>query len=196
MKKKVAIFISGGGSNMVSLVEKMCNSQFAWPSLVLSNKKNVSGLEKANALKIPTICVEPDEVNGFDLRFESVIQKELLNHRIDIICLAGFLKVLSKGFVDKWQGNILNIHPSLLPKYKGLHTHERVLKNNEILTGCTVHEVTHKLDCGRILGQATVPVLPNDTVQSVKLRVLEKEHLLYPKTLEHFCLGKSIPVIM
>ena len=112
MKKKVAIFISGGGSNMVSLVEKMCNSQFAWPSLVLSNKKNVNGLEKANALKIPTICVEPDEVNGFDLRFESVIQKELLNHSIDIICLAGFLKVLSKGFVDKWQGNILNIHPS------------------------------------------------------------------------------------
>ena len=85
MKKKVAIFISGGGSNMVSLVEKMCNSQFAWPSLVLSNKKNVSGLEKANALKIPTICVEPDEVNGFDLRFESVIQKELLNHRICLL---------------------------------------------------------------------------------------------------------------
>ena len=196
MKKKVAILISGGGSNMVSLVEKMYKSQFAWPSLVLSNKKSVTGLEKAKALKIPTACVEPEKVKGFDLRFESVIQKELRNHRIDIICLAGFLKVLSKEFVDVWQGNILNIHPSLLPKYTGLHTHEQVLKNNENLTGCTVHEVTHKLDCGRILGQATVPVLPNDTVQSLKLRVLEKEHKLYPKTLEHFCLGKSIPVIM
>ena len=196
MKKKVAIFISGGGSNMVSLVEKMYKTQCARPSLVLSNKKNVSGLEKAKALKIPTACVEPEKVKGFDLRFESVIQKELRNHRIDIICLAGFLKVLSKEFVDVWQGNILNIHPSLLPKYTGLHTHEQVLKNNENLTGCTVHEVTHKLDSGRILGQATVPVLPNDTVQSLKLRVLEKEHKLYPKTLEHFCLGKSIPVIM
>jgi phosphoribosylglycinamide formyltransferase-1 len=97
VKKKVAIFISGGGSNMVSLAEKMYKSQFAWPSLVLSNKKNVSGLEKAKALKIPTICVEPDEVNQSDLRFESVIQKELQNHRIDIICLAWF----SQGFIER-----------------------------------------------------------------------------------------------
>ena len=106
------------------------------------------------------------------------------------------MRVLSNSFVDSWTGKILNIHPSLLPKYKGLNTHKRVLENGEKLTGCTVHEVTPELDSGRILGQATVPVLPNDTVETIRLRVLEKEHILYPRTLEQFCLGRSDLVTM
>ena len=196
MTKKVAIFISGSGSNMVSLVKSMHSLQFALPTLVLSNKRDASGLIKARNLKIPTVCVEAEKAAGFDLNFEAAIQNELENYKIDIICLAGFMRVLSAGFIDFWQGKILNIHPSLLPKYKGLNTHERVLENHEELTGCTVHEVTHELDCGRILGQATVPIFSNDNVESIKSRVLEKEHILYPKTLEQFCLGRSDLIVM
>jgi phosphoribosylglycinamide formyltransferase-1 len=147
-------------------------------------------------MKIPTVCIENEKPAGCDLNFESTIQKELENYNIDIICLAGFMRVLSAKFVNLWQGKILNIHPSLLPKYIGLNTHERVLENNEEVTGCTVHEVTRKLDCGRILGQATVPIFPDDNVEAIKSRVLEKEHLLYPKTLEQFCLGRSDLIIM
>jgi len=194
--KKVAIFISGSGSNMVALVKSMQTLQFALPTLVLSNKRDAIGLTKAKNLKIPTVCIEADTLAGCDLNFESAIQKELENYNIDIICLAGFMRVLSSQFVDFWQGKILNIHPSLLPKYIGLNTHERVLENHEEVTGCTVHEVTRKLDCGRILGQATVQIFPDDNVEAIKSRVLEKEHMLYPKTLEQFCLGRSDLIIM
>ena len=196
MTKKVAIFISGSGSNMVSLVNSMYEQNYAWPSLVLSNKTGAGGLAKARNFNIPTVCVEPKKASGLDLDFEAEVQRELKNYKIELICLAGFMRVLSSNFVDRWKGKILNIHPSLLPKYKGLNTHKRVLENGEKLTGCTVHEVTRELDCGRILGQATVPVLPNDTVESIRLRVLEKEHLLYPRTLEQVCLGRSDPVTM
>ena len=127
---------------------------------------------------------------------EAEIQRELKNYKIELICLAGFMRVLSNSFVDSWTGKILNILTSLLPKYKGLNTHKRVLENGEKLTGCTVHEVTPELDSGRILGQATVPVLPHDTVETIRLRVLEKEHILYPRTLEQFCLGRSDLVTM
>ena len=196
MTKKVAIFISGSGSNMVSLVNSMCKQNYAWPSLVLSNKSCASGLTKAKNFDIPTVCIEPKKASGIDLDFEAEIQRELKNYKIELICLAGFMRVLSSNFVDCWKGKMLNIHPSLLPKYKGLNVHKRVLENGEKLTGCTVHEVTPELDCGRILGQATVPVLPHDTVESIRLRVLEKEHLLYPKVLQQFCLGRSDLVTM
>ena len=191
MTEKVAIFISGSGSNMVSLVNSMHKQNYARPSLVLSNKSCASGLTKAKNFNIPTVCIEPKKASGIDLDFETEIQRELKNYKIELICLAGFMRVLSNSFVDSWPGKILNIHPSLLPKYKGLNTHKRVLENGEKLTGCTVHEVTPELDSGRILGQATVPVLPNDTVETIRLRVLEKEHILYPRTLEQFCLGRS-----
>ena len=196
MTKKVAIFISGSGSNMVSLVNSMHKQNYARPSLVLSNKSCASGLTKAKNFNIPTVCIEPKKASGIDLDFETEIQRELKNYKIELICLAGFMRVLSNSFVDSWPGKILNIHPSLLPKYKGLNTHKRVLENGEKLTGCTVHEVTPELDSGRILGQATVPVLPNDTVETIRLRVLEKEHILYPRTLEQFCLGRSDLVTM
>ena len=196
MTKKVAIFISGSGSNMVSLVNSMYRQNYAWPSLVLSNKTCASGLTKAKKFNIPSVCIEPKKASGLDLDFEAEIQRELKNYKIELICLAGFMRVLSNSFVDSWTGKILNIHPSLLPKYKGLNTHKRVLENGEKLTGCTVHEVTPELDSGRILGQATVPVLPNDTVESIRLRVLEKEHILYPRTLEQFYLGRSDLVTM
>ena len=196
MTEKVAIFISGSGSNMVSLVNSMHKQNYARPSLVLSNKSCASGLTKAKNFNIPTVCIEPKKASGIDLDFETEIQRELKNYKIELICLAGFMRVLSNCFVDSWTGKILNIHPSLLPKYKGLNTHKRVLENGEKLTGCTVHEVTPELDSGRILGQATVPVLPNDTVESIRLRVLEKEHILYPRTLEQFCLGRSDLITM
>ena len=196
MTKKVAIFISGSGSNMVSLVNSMYRQNYAWPSLVLSNKTCASGLTKAKKFNIPSVCIEPKKASGLDLDFEAEIQRELKNYKIELICLAGFMRVLSNCFVDSWTGKILNIHPSLLPKYKGLNTHKRVLENGEKSTGCTVHEVTPELDSGRILGQATVPVLPNDTVESIRQRVLEKEHILYPRTLEQFCLGRSDLVTM
>ena len=196
MTEKVAIFISGSGSNMVSLVNSMYKQNYAWPSLVLSNKSCASGLTKAKNFNIPTVCIEPKKASGIDLDFETEIQRELKNYKIELICLAGFMRVLSSNFVDCWKGKILNIHPSLLPNYKGLNTHKRVLENGEKLTGCTVHEVTRELDCGRILGQATVPIFPDDNVEAIKSRVLEKEHMLYPKTLEQFCLGRSDLIIM
>ena len=140
MTKKVAIFISGSGSNMVSLVNSMYKKNYAWPSLVLSNKSCASGLTKAKNFNIPTVCIEPKKASGLDLDFEAEIQRELKNYKIELICLAGFMRVLSSNFVDCWKGKILNIHPSLLPKYKGLNIHKRVLENGEKLTGCTVHE--------------------------------------------------------
>ena len=115
--------------------------------------------------------------------FEAEIQRELKNYKIELICLAGFMRVLSNSFVDSWTGKILNIHPSLLPKYKGLNTHQRVLKNNEKMTGCSVHFVNEKLDSGEIILQKKIKIFKKDNVKSLKNRVLKEEYKLYPKSI-------------
>ncbi len=196
MTKRVAILISGGGSNMVSLVDSMTGDHPARPVLVLANSADAGGLDKARARDIPTAVVDHRPFKGDRVAFETALQNELERHAPDIICLAGFMRVLTEGFVRRWQGRMLNIHPSLLPKYRGLKTHARALEAGDAQAGCTVHEVTAELDDGPVLGQARVDVRPGDTPETLAARVLELEHALYPAVLRRFAGGDRRPVLM
>lgn len=196
MPKRVAILISGGGSNMVSLVDSMTGDHPARPCLVLSNTATAGGLAKARARNIPVAVVDHRPFNGDRVAFEAVLQQTLAAARPDILCLAGFMRVLTPGFMAFWQGRILNIHPSLLPKYRGLHTHARALAAGEVEHGCTVHEATSELDDGPILGQARVLVMPGDTADQLAERVLKMEHLLYPAVLRRFASGDRTPIYL
>ena len=194
MTKRVAILISGGGSNMVSLVESMTGDHPARACLVMANSENAGGLAKAAALGVDTDFVDHRPFKGDRAAFEEVLHDRILQAQPDIVCLAGFMRVLTEGFVSKWQGRMLNIHPSLLPKYRGLQTHARALEAGDAYHGCTVHEVTPELDDGPILGQARVPVLDGDTPDVLAARVLEQEHKLYPAVLRRFAEGDRTPV--
>ncbi|MEP2530457.1 phosphoribosylglycinamide formyltransferase [Shimia sp.] len=192
MKKRVAIFISGGGSNMVRLVEDMQSGDHAGePVLVLANGADAGGLKKAQEMGVATAVVDHRPFKGNRPAFEAALQAELDKVSPDILCLAGFMRVLTEGFVAPWDGKMLNIHPSLLPKYKGLHTHARALEAGDREHGCTVHLVTPALDDGPILGQANVPVLDGDTAETLATRVLAQEHRLYPAVLRRFAGGDT-----
>ncbi|APX88456.1 phosphoribosylglycinamide formyltransferase [Brevirhabdus pacifica] len=189
MSKRVAILISGGGSNMVRLVESMTGDHPARPVLVASNDPGAGGLAKAAAMGVPTAAVDHRPFGKDRAAFEHELSRALDAARPDIICLAGFMRVLTAPFVERWQGRMLNIHPSLLPKYTGLHTHARAIEAGDSHAGCTVHLVTPVLDDGPILGQARVPVLPGDTPDTLAARVLVQEHRLYPAVLRRFAAG-------
>jgi len=186
MKLSLAILISGSGSNMVQLIESMDNNHPAFPSVVISNKPNAAGIKKAQDLGIPTeiICENFQKSNGLD--FEGKLRKLLNKYEVKIICLAGFMRILSKDFIESYKGRILNIHPSLLPKYKGLNTHARALASKEQFAGCSVHIVTSELDGGPILGQTQISIDKTDNVESLSAKVLKEEHVLYPKILLKF----------
>ncbi len=194
MTKRVAILISGSGSNMVALAESMVGDHPARPVLVLSNVPDAGGLDKARGLGIPTAVVDHRPFGKDREAFEAELTRVLEEAAPDIICLAGFMRILTPAFMARWQGQMLNIHPSLLPKYKGLHTHERALEAGDSEAGCSVHEVTAELDGGPILGQARVPVLPDDTPDSLAQRVLGLEHPLYCEVLRRFASGDRTPV--
>lgn len=196
MSKRVAIFLSGGGSNMRALVASMTGDHPARPALVLSNRAEAGGIAWAAGQGIATEVVDHRPYGADRAGFEAEIATRLALYGIDIICLAGFLRVLTGGFVTRWQGRMINIHPSLLPRYRGLHTHERALEAGETEAGCTVHEVTAELDDGPILGQARVPILPGDTPDSLAARVLEQEHRLYPAVLRRFAAGDRTPLYL
>lgn len=196
MTRRVAIFISGGGSNMVSLVESMTGDHPARPCLVISNQPDAGGLAKASAKGIPTAVVDHRPFKGDRAAFEAELARVVDAARPDILCLAGFMRVLTEGFVSRYAGRMLNIHPSLLPKYRGLNTHARALEAGDAEHGCTVHEVTPELDDGPILGQARVPVLPGDTPDSLAARVLVEEHKLYPAVLRRFASGDRSPIYL
>lgn len=196
MSKRVAIFLSGGGSNMRALVASMTGDHPARPALVLSNRAEAGGIAWAAGQGIATEVVDHRPYGADRAGFEAEIATRLALYGIDIICLAGFLRVLTGGFVTRWQGRMINIHPSLLPRYRGLHTHERALEAGETEAGCTVHEVTAELDDGPILGQARVPILPGDTPDSLAARVLEQEHQLYPAVLRRFAAGDRTPLYL
>lgn len=189
MSKRTAILISGGGSNMVTLVQSMTGDHPARPCLVLANDPAAGGLDKAAALGVPTAVVDHRPFGRDRAGFEGELSRVLAAHAPDIICLAGFMRVLTPDFVTRWQGRMLNIHPSLLPKYPGLHTHARALEAGDAEAGCSVHEVTAELDGGPILGQARVPVLAGETPESLAARVLVQEHRLYPMVLRRFADG-------
>ncbi|MGC3937646.1 phosphoribosylglycinamide formyltransferase [Roseobacter sp. EG26] len=196
MTKRVAVFISGSGSNMQKLLESMKDDHPARACVVLSNDPRAGGLDIAEAAGVPTEVVRHEPFKGDRVAFEHALTGALAHHAPDLICLAGFMRKLTAGFVDPWRGRMLNIHPSLLPKYRGLHTHRRALEAGDAVHGCTVHEVTAALDDGPILGQAEVPVLPDDTEATLAARVLEQEHLLYPAVLARFAAGDRRPVML
>ena len=174
---------------MIRLVESMTGDHPARCVLVASNDPNAAGLTGAANMGIPTVAVDHRAYKGDRPAFEAALQAELDRASPDILCLAGFMRVLTADFVEQWAGRMLNIHPSLLPKYKGLHTHARALEAGDAEAGCTVHLVTPALDDGPILGQARVPVLPGDTESDLAARVLVQEHRLYPMVLERFARG-------
>ena len=194
--KRVAILISGGGSNMLALLMAMAKDTYAQPVLVASNDPAAKGLEKAAALGVPTAAVDHRPFGKDRYAFETALSKQIDATYPDILCLAGFMRILTPAFIHRYQGRMLNIHPSLLPKYPGLHTHARALAAGDQEAGCTVHEVTADLDAGPILGQARIPVLPGDTEDSLAARILTQEHRLYPAVLRRFATGDRTPVLL
>jgi phosphoribosylglycinamide formyltransferase-1 len=185
---RVAILISGGGSNMVRLLEDMAQPGHpGTPVLVLSNTPDAGGLTKAEAFGVATEVVDHTAFGKDRAAFEAALNETLKEHSADIICLAGFMRILGAEFVAGWQGRMLNIHPSLLPKYKGLNTHQRAIDAGDSHAGCSVHLVTPELDDGPILDQAAVDIQKGDTAETLAARVLVHEHVLYPRVLRQFC---------
>ena len=190
---KVAVLISGRGSNLKALIEA-CAAP-AYPAqivLVISNHADAGGLAYAKDAGIATAIVEHKHFASRDA-FDAAMQKHLDEAGTQLICLAGFMRILSEGFVCRWQGRMINIHPSLLPTFKGTHVHERVLASGARTSGCTVHYVTVELDSGPTILQAEVPVLPRDTPESLAARVLEAEHILYPLALRKIAEERITP---
>lgn len=189
--KRVAILLSGGGSNMMALLDSMTGDHPARACLVLSNDPDAGGLKRAAERGIDIAAVDSRPFKGDRPKFEAALMQPLLDAAPDILCLAGFMRVLTSEFVDHWQGRMINIHPSLLPKYKGLHTHSRAIEAGEQEHGCTVHEVTGALDDGPILGQSRLDVHPGESAEDLAARVLKLEHQLYPAVLRRFALGDN-----
>ena len=179
-KVKTAVFISGTGSNLRSLIKfsKTKKSPISIKSIISNNRKS-KGLRYSKIFKI--------KKKIFNYKNNTLVEKKILSHlkknKIDLICLAGFMKILSKNFITNFKGKILNIHPSLLPKFKGLNTHSRAIKNNEKFSGCTVHYVNSKLDSGKIILQKKVKITKNDTPDSLAKKILIEEHKLYPRAI-------------
>ncbi|MER2508070.1 MAG: phosphoribosylglycinamide formyltransferase [Amaricoccus sp.] len=189
-RRRVAILISGGGSNMLALLRAMADPAHpAAPCLVLSNRPGARGLSLAAEMAVPTACVDHTAFRGDRTAFEAAIAEPLRRAGAEILCLAGFMRVLTPGFTAEWRGRMLNIHPSILPLFPGLHTHARALEAGMAVHGCTVHEVTGELDSGPILGQAVLAIRPGDTPETLAARLLPLEHRLYPAVLHRFATG-------
>lgn len=181
---KLAIFISGRGSNMNAIHEACKSPEYpAEISVVLSNRPEAAGLKIAEAAGIPTEIIDH---KSYEIRedFEGEIEERLQNYGFDLIVLAGFMRILTSSFVEKWPDQIINIHPSLLPNYKGINTHKRAIEDGKTEGGCTVHFVNPDLDSGPIIAQRQVPILPNDTPKTLAKRVLIQEHILYPEAIK------------
>ena len=179
-KINCAVFISGAGSNLKSIIKHSKKRKFPIKvKLVISNNPKAKGINFAKKNEIDFEIIRSKKTNIF----EKKVYQQLNKRKIKLICLAGFMKILSPKFIKRFKGKILNIHPSLLPKYKGLNTHKRALKNNENYSGCTVHYVTSKLDSGKIILQKKVRIRENDTVYSLQKRVLKEEYKIYPKAI-------------
>lgn len=191
MKKRVGILISGRGSNMRALIEAAKEKDYpAEIVLVISNIADAGGLEFARGNGIETQVIEHKKFPSREI-FDNAMDVALKAANVEIVALAGFMRLLSPRFVEKWHGRMINIHPSLLPAYKGLHTHKRAIEAGENFAGCTVHFVTPELDDGPAILQAQVPVLPGDSENTLAARVLEQEHRIYPQALRLVAEGKA-----
>ena len=179
-RTKTAVFISGAGTNLKNLIRFSYNNNSPISiDLVISNTKKAKGLMYAKNNNIEKIIINFNNQNKSEKRIINILHKR----EIKLVCLAGFMKILTKKFLKKFKGKMINIHPSLLPKYKGLNTHKRALENNEKFSGCTVHYVTSKLDSGKIIMQKKTNISKNDNVKSLKKKVLKIEHKLYPEAI-------------
>lgn len=179
-RAKLAVLISGRGTNLQSLIEAAKDPDYpAEISLVISNRPDAKGLEKAKAENIPQYIIDHKD---FQTRedFDAALDDCLRLSKADYVCLAGFMRILTADFVNNWRGKLINIHPSLLPAFKGLNVHERMIDAGVKLAGCTVHFVSAEMDSGPIIGQAAVSVMPDDTAETLAARILEQEHKLYP----------------
>ena len=190
---RIAVLISGSGSGLLALlnhqISKSCTHK---TKLILSDNLNAGGLSHGKKFDIPSISVPLPEVidsNERRVLHEKLIHEILIESEIELIVLSGYMRILTPNFVNKWKGRIINIHPSLLPKYPGAHAHRDALIDGAIVTGCTVHLVDEGVDTGEILAQEEVPILEGDTIESLQSRVKKIEHQLYPKVLDAFCSG-------
>ncbi|TRO95606.1 phosphoribosylglycinamide formyltransferase [Glycocaulis profundi] len=181
-KVRTGVLISGRGSNLQALIDAAAADP-AFPAeiaLVISNRPGAGGLERAAKAGIATATIDHKDYEGREV-FDAALHDALTEAGIELVCLAGFMRILTPGFVARWEGRMLNIHPSLLPKYKGVDTHARALAAGDTVHGCSVHYVTAELDDGPVIAQAEVPVLKGDTPETLADRVLEAEHRLYPQ---------------
>ena len=194
-RKRVAILISGRGSNMSALIEAAKAEDYpAEIALVISNRPEAAGLAGAQASGIATTVIDHSLFGNDRAAFERALDRELQARRIDLVCLAGFMRILTPWFVGRWSGRMLNIHPALLPQFKGLDTHRRALAAGVKRHGATVHFVVAEMDSGPIVAQDWVPVLEGDTEETLARRVLEVEHRLYPQALRAVAEGRATPV--
>ncbi|MEM7268424.1 MAG: phosphoribosylglycinamide formyltransferase [Pseudomonadota bacterium] len=191
MKRRAAIFISGRGSNMEALVAAMADPGYpAEAALVLANNPGAAGLNHAADRGVDTLAIDHRPFNGDRPAFEAAINEALKDRDIDLICLAGFMRILTGDFVEGWRDRMVNIHPSLLPSFKGLHTHQRALDAGAAFHGCTVHLVRAEMDDGPILGQAALAIGAGANSDDLAARVLKLEHQLYPKALAAYLSGE------
>ncbi|MBI5262830.1 MAG: phosphoribosylglycinamide formyltransferase [Bradyrhizobium sp.] len=191
MKRRVAILISGRGSNMAALIRAAAQADFpAEITLVISNRPDAAGLGKARASGVETLVVESKPFGKDRAAFESALQSALDRHRIELICLAGFMRLFTAEFVRRWYGRMLNIHPSLLPSFPGLDPHGQALRAGVKLSGATVHFVIPETDAGPIVMQGAVPVSDHDTSDTLSERILEVEHRIYQESLRLLAIGK------
>ncbi|MBS7540893.1 phosphoribosylglycinamide formyltransferase [Ancylobacter lacus] len=190
-RTRVAILISGRGSNMMSLLEAAKAPGFpAEIVTVISNRPDAQGLARAQAAGVPALGIDHKAYPNRE-SFDAALDAALREARVGIVCLAGFMRLLTPRFTESWSGRMINIHPALLPSFKGLHTHERALEAGVKIHGCTVHFVTAEMDVGPIIMQAAVPVLEGDTPERLGARVLTQEHVIYPAALRLVCEGRA-----
>ena len=180
---KIAVLVSGSGSNLQALIDANLSGQIVG---VISNKPEAYALQRAEKAGIQTAVIEHKQYPNREA-FDDVMHQQLLDWNVDLVVLAGFMRILSTKFVKAWEGKMLNIHPSLLPNYKGMHTHQRVLNTGDVLHGCTVHYVTAELDAGQAWAQAVLKVNLHDDVNSLAHRIHVLEHLIYPQVVEWIC---------
>ncbi|ANF82181.1 phosphoribosylglycinamide formyltransferase [Acinetobacter sp. NCu2D-2] len=185
---KIAVLVSGNGSNLQALIDANLSGQIVG---VISNKPEAYALERAKKANIATAVIEHKQYPNREA-FDDVMHQQLLDWEVDLVILAGFMRILSEKFVKAWEGKMINIHPSLLPNYKGMHTHQRVLNTGDRLHGCTVHYVTAELDAGQALAQGVLQVGIHDDAVSLASRVHVLEHLIYPQVAEWICNGTVI----
>ncbi len=182
---KIAVLVSGSGSNLQALIDANLSGEIVG---VISNKPEAYALQRAKQANIATAIIEHKQYPNRE-SFDAVMHQQLLDWDVDLVILAGFMRILSAPFVQSWQGKMVNIHPSLLPNYKGMHTHQRVLHTGDVLHGCTVHYVTAELDAGQALTQGVLKVGLHDTVETLSNRIHVLEHLIYPQAVEWICNG-------